>query len=205
MPSDSHDSPGFAVSINSIDSDEIRQPKWGIGSTPFGQSVIIWSSSGILALWLATTDPDQAHEFVISRHGFDRAAGQDAHLARPERSFERDDQAAQGWFDRIFCDKVTGADPALREQIPVVMRGTAFELLVWQALCDIPEGTVMTYAALAAAIGRPKAARAVGSAIGRNGIAVLIPCHRVVPGAGGVGQFRWGASVKRALIDREAG
>jgi AraC family transcriptional regulator, regulatory protein of adaptative response / methylated-DNA-[protein]-cysteine methyltransferase len=87
--------------------------------------------------------------------------------------------------------------------IPLDLCGTAFQLRVWRALQQIPWGATLTYAQLATAIHAPRSARAVGSACGANTIAVLIPCHRVLRGDGGLGGYRWGLARKRALLLRE--
>ncbi len=89
------------------------------------------------------------------------------------------------------------------ETAAVHLSGTDFQLRVWQALFRIPAGACMSYAQLAHCIGAPKAARAVGRAIGGNKIAVLVPCHRVVPTSGKIGGFRWGPELKEALLLRE--
>jgi AraC family transcriptional regulator of adaptative response/methylated-DNA-[protein]-cysteine methyltransferase len=83
------------------------------------------------------------------------------------------------------------------------VRGTAFQEAVWRALRAIPPGETRSYAQLAAAVGKPKAARAAGSANGANPVAVLIPCHRVVRGDGALGGYAWGEVVKRELLNRE--
>ena len=83
--------------------------------------------------------------------------------------------------------------------------GTPFQAAVWQALLEIPRGSVQTYADIAARIGHPKAVRAVGTAIGANPVSILIPCHRVVPKAGGIGQYHLGANVKSVLLEWEGG
>lgn len=81
--------------------------------------------------------------------------------------------------------------------------GTEFQKCVWQALLEVPFGTRVHYQDIAKKIGKPKAARAVGSAIAANPIAVLIPCHRVVPSSGSTGNYRWGRDRKRVLLDAE--
>jgi AraC family transcriptional regulator, regulatory protein of adaptative response / methylated-DNA-[protein]-cysteine methyltransferase len=83
------------------------------------------------------------------------------------------------------------------------VQGTPFQTAVWQALMQIPSGRLTSYAAIAKAIARPRAVRAVGTAIGRNPIAYFIPCHRVVPAGGGIGGYYWGAAVKRRILDSE--
>jgi len=82
-------------------------------------------------------------------------------------------------------------------------QGTDFQQSVWRALLDISIGTQMTYKQIAANIGQPTASRAVGSAIAANPIALLIPCHRVVPQSGGTGNYRWGPDRKLALLEAE--
>jgi AraC family transcriptional regulator of adaptative response/methylated-DNA-[protein]-cysteine methyltransferase len=88
-------------------------------------------------------------------------------------------------------------------ELPLDVRGTAFQLLVWRYLRDIPYGAVQTYADVASGIARPGAARAVAGACASNHIAMLIPCHRVVRGNGEISGYRWGVTRKRALLDGE--
>jgi AraC family transcriptional regulator of adaptative response/methylated-DNA-[protein]-cysteine methyltransferase len=90
-------------------------------------------------------------------------------------------------------------DPAL----PLDVRATAFQRRVWQALRAIPRGRTRTYGEIARAIGRPRAARAVGAACAANPVAVLVPCHRAVRGDGGLGGYAYGVARKRALLARE--
>ena len=85
----------------------------------------------------------------------------------------------------------------------VMVGGTPFQLAVWRALLQVPSGSLVTYGQLAAAVGHPAAARATGGAVGANPVAMLIPCHRVVPAHGAPGHYRWGAARKRQLIARE--
>lgn len=87
--------------------------------------------------------------------------------------------------------------------IPLDVKGTVFQEAVWQELRRIPAGETRTYAQLAAAIGRPKAVRAAGSANGANNVAVLIPCHRVIATGGGLGGYAYGLAIKRALLSKE--
>jgi len=98
---------------------------------------------------------------------------------------------------RIFSrNRPTRAPSPLR----VLVHGTAFQVRVWQALLKIPSGMLVSYGSLAAALNRPAAARAVGSAVGRNSLAYLIPCHRVIRETGIIGDYRWGSVRKRALV-----
>ena len=83
------------------------------------------------------------------------------------------------------------------------VKGTDFQIAVWNALLKIPTGKTVHYQEIASQIGKPKACRAVGSAIGRNPVSVLIPCHRVVRSCGGLGGFFWGLDVKKMVLGRE--
>jgi AraC family transcriptional regulator of adaptative response/methylated-DNA-[protein]-cysteine methyltransferase len=104
-----------------------------------------------------------------------------------------------------IVSKVVGfvEQPSLGLDLPLDVRGTAFQQRVWEALRQIPPGTTVSYAELARRIGRPAAVRAVASACAANTIAVAIPCHRVVRNDGALSGYRWGVARKRALIDRE--
>jgi AraC family transcriptional regulator of adaptative response/methylated-DNA-[protein]-cysteine methyltransferase len=94
--------------------------------------------------------------------------------------------------------------PRLGLDLPLDVRGTAFQHRVWRALREIPVGTTATYGEVARRIGAPRAVRAVASACGANPVAVAIPCHRVVREDGGLGGYRWGLPRKRALLSRES-
>jgi AraC family transcriptional regulator of adaptative response/methylated-DNA-[protein]-cysteine methyltransferase len=95
------------------------------------------------------------------------------------------------------------AGSAAARQLPLDVRGTAFQKQVWDFLQTIPCGSVLSYGEVAQGVGRPTAVRAVASACGGNAVGVLIPCHRVIRGNGELGGYRWGASRKRALLDAE--
>lgn len=96
-------------------------------------------------------------------------------------------------------------DPGSAAAIPLDVRATAFQARVWRYLQSIPAGEVKSYAEVARALGRPSAARAVARACATNPVAILVPCHRVIRGDGGLGGYRWGLSVKRRLLDAERG
>ena len=89
-------------------------------------------------------------------------------------------------------------------QIKLHLKGTAFQIKVWETLLKIPVGQLSTYGNIAAQIEHPKAARAVGSAVGDNPVAFLIPCHRVIQSTGHFGQYHWGSTRKVAMIGWEA-
>jgi len=102
--------------------------------------------------------------------------------------------------------KVVGLieNPGVGLDLPLDIRGTAFQQRVWNALQQIPPGSTATYAEIAAKIGRPKAVRAVAQACGANALAVAIPCHRVIRNDGSLSGYRWGVERKRVLLEREA-
>ena len=95
--------------------------------------------------------------------------------------------------------------PQIGLHLPLDVRGTAFQLRVWQALKDIPFGETVTYSDIAERIGEPKAVRAVAQACGANQLAVAIPCHRVLRNNGALSGYRWGVERKQALLTREQG
>ena len=131
-------------------------PSYGFSSTPFGECCIAFSNDGICAL----TFPE-SHESAYS----------DLDYRFPDVEFKHNDDKAERLVRQIFEN---GSHPVLN---PI---GTEFQLSIWEALKQIPAGQTTTYAQIAENIGRPKAVRAVGTAIGANPIAYLIPCHRVL-------------------------
>jgi AraC family transcriptional regulator of adaptative response/methylated-DNA-[protein]-cysteine methyltransferase len=94
--------------------------------------------------------------------------------------------------------------PAGSPDVPLDVQSTSFQWQVWQALRDIPPGEVRTYAQVASSIGRPRSVRAVARACAANPVALVVPCHRVVPASGGTGGYRWGSARKARLLAREA-
>jgi AraC family transcriptional regulator, regulatory protein of adaptative response / methylated-DNA-[protein]-cysteine methyltransferase len=108
-------------------------------------------------------------------------------------------------FERMVAQVVGLVEaPGQRLDLPLDIRGTAFQQRVWAALRAIPAGKTATYKEIARAIGQPKAVRAVAQACGANPLAIAIPCHRVVRSDGDLSGYRWGVERKRKLIDREA-
>lgn len=89
------------------------------------------------------------------------------------------------------------------KELRLQLQGSAFELAVWRALLSLPRGGTTTYGTIARQIGQPRAARAVGAAVGRNPVAWVVPCHRVLPATGGMGGFRWGVPLKRLMLQAE--
>jgi AraC family transcriptional regulator of adaptative response/methylated-DNA-[protein]-cysteine methyltransferase len=95
-------------------------------------------------------------------------------------------------------------DPAVGLDLPLDIRGTAFQQRVWQALREIPAGTTASYTEIAARLGSPRSVRAVAQACAANALAVAIPCHRVLRSDGGLSGYRWGVARKRELLERES-
>ena len=109
-------------------------------------------------------------------------------------------------FAALFSEVVAAIEqPGDSRHIPLDVQGTAFQEAVWQELRRIPRGQTRSYAEIAAAIGKPGAVRAAGSANGANNVAVLIPCHRVIRADGTLGGYAYGLAIKRALLERERG
>ena len=115
-------------------------------------------------------------------------------------SIERDDTGLQEWIAPVVRH-LEGADTGLA--VPVDLQGAAFQIQVWRALRDIPHGVTRSYSEVAAAIGRPSAARAVARACASNKAALVVPCHRVVRGNGALGGYRWGTERKQHLLEQE--
>ena len=131
----------------------------------------------------------------------------DASEERLRAQFPKADLIDGGEDFRMLFEGVTAAveRPGTGHDIPLDVQGTAFQQRVWQALRDIPAGETRSYAELAAALGNPKASRAVGGANGANRVAVLIPCHRVIAADGGLGGYAYGPEIKTELLRRERG
>jgi len=116
----------------------------------------------------------------------------------PAAAFTEDAARLRPWVEAAF-----GMDKAL-QKAPLCLIGAPFQIKVWEALLRLPEGHVSTYGDIASAIGSPKAVRAVGTAVGRNPIGYLIPCHRVLRKSGALGGYHWGLPMKRAMLGYEA-
>jgi AraC family transcriptional regulator of adaptative response/methylated-DNA-[protein]-cysteine methyltransferase len=155
--------------------------RWGNAPSPFGQAIVMTTDIGICGLAFCEETGHQA--------AFD-----DLCLRWPFAQFERDDAAILPVAARAF-----GQDGAELHLI-----GAPFQLKVWEALLQIPSGQVTTYSQIAKSIGHDKAVRAVGTAVGRNPVSLLIPCHRALRKTGALGGYHWGLPVKRAMLAWEA-
>jgi AraC family transcriptional regulator of adaptative response/methylated-DNA-[protein]-cysteine methyltransferase len=160
--------------------------RFAIAECSLGSILVAASERGICAITLGD-DPDAlAREF---QDRFPRAT-----LIGGDAGFEQMVAAVIGFVE----------EPGTQLDLPLDVRGTAFQKRVWEALREIPAGTTATYAEIARRIGDPKAVRAVAGACAANAIAVAIPCHRVVRTDGSLSGYRWGVERKRALLTRES-
>jgi AraC family transcriptional regulator of adaptative response/methylated-DNA-[protein]-cysteine methyltransferase len=160
--------------------------RFAIGQCSLGAILVAQSGRGVCAILLGD-DPD-----ALARNLQDRFPR--AELIGADQAFERLVATVVGFVEA----------PALGLDLPLDVRGTAFQERVWQALRAIPAGATASYAEIARRIGAPKSARAVAQACGANPLAVAIPCHRVVRGDGNLSGYRWGVDRKRELLRREA-
>ena len=176
------------MELSAFKGDPDSSVTWGCGPTPFGRAAVAWTDLGICRLDFAC-GPDEALQTA-----FEQALLQ----AWPATARTRDDASAVSLLARLFSE---GPDA---QGVRLAVRGTDFQLKVWQALLHTRPGDVLTYGELARHIGAPGAARAVGSALAANSIGWLIPCHRVVREGGAVGQYRWLPARKAAMLAWEA-
>ena len=160
--------------------------RFAVGQASLGAVLVAATKKGVCAILLGD-DPEALVRDVQDRF--------------PRAEFEGGDAE----FERMVAQVVGLVEaPGQRLDLPLDIRGTAFQQKVWAALRSIPPGKTATYQEIARAIGQPKAVRAVAQACGANPLAVAIPCHRVVRTDGDVSGYRWGVERKRKLIDREA-
>ena len=154
---------------------------WGWFDSPFGPAIVMGTDRGICGLGFA------------SEMGED-AAMQDLARRWPNATFLENPDFLRAWVNIAFTQQENG------EKAPLYLIGAPFQIKVWEALLNIPSGQVTTYSEIADAIGSPRAVRAVGTAVGRNPVSWLIPCHRALRKSGGLGGYHWGLPVKRALL-----
>ena len=171
----------------------------GFHDTPFGEALVATTDRGICGL-----------AFVID--GDRDLALRELEARWPGATFIDSSRATAGVaaqiFDRLDSADMTGDAGGLSQRstitpLSVLVRGTNFQVRVWEALLRIPPGTVSTYEDIANTVGQGGATRAVGSAIGKNPVAYLIPCHRVIRKTGAFGSYHWGVERKVAMLMRE--
>lgn len=181
------------VKIEGVTPGEYRQMgagvdmRYGFQATAFGSCFLAVTDRGITSL-----------SFNIP--GEEKRVLTDLRKIWPKAALRRDDTHIGKIVDAVMLpDQTTEKQP-----VPVFVKGTAFQLQVWRALVQIPPGNLFSYEDLARWIGRPEATRAVSTAVARNPVGYLIPCHRVIRKSGIIGKYHWGSERKKALIGWEA-
>lgn len=174
----------------------------GLAATPFGAALLAWTPRGLCHFEFCDGDGETGRDGGGGQEPGSRSAAAPLAALRarwPAASLQRDDAQAAALAARIF-PRVPGPG-----ELHLVLRGTNFQIKVWEALLRTRPGQLVSYGQLAAMAGvPPRASRAVGSAVGANTLAVLIPCHRVIRGSGEGSDYRWGAVRKLALQAWEA-
>jgi AraC family transcriptional regulator, regulatory protein of adaptative response / methylated-DNA-[protein]-cysteine methyltransferase len=161
---------------------------YGFHPSPFGTALVMATARGLAGL--AFADP-----------GEERAALADMRGRWPQATLVEDTARTAALARRIFDSKLWRAEAPLR----VVLIGTDFEVRVWETLLKIPMGRAVSYSDIAKSIRAPKAARAVGAAVGKNPISFVVPCHRALGKSGAITGYHWGLTRKRAMLGWEAG
>ena len=159
--------------------------RYGLHPSPFGSCLIGLTERGICHLSFVQESEGDAIDALV--------------LDWASAKMVEDQKTTASWMGPIFDMTQRGDRP-----LHLFLRGTNFQLKVWEALLKVPAGTVTTYEQVAAQIGKPQALRAVGTAVGHNPIALLIPCHRVIRKVGEFGNYRYGPARKKALLGWEA-
>ena len=183
------------VAVDAVTPGEARrggdgiEARWDEHATQLGPLVAVTTDRGIVQLgFSARTGTDAVLDDVRSRW--------------PEATLRRVDGAGADAARHIRA-AVAGRSPG-GAPLPLLLRGTNLQLAVWRALLRLPADATIAYGELAAAAGSPRAVRAVASAVGRNPVAPLVPCHRVLRSTGALGGYRWGLGTKRRLLALEA-
>jgi AraC family transcriptional regulator of adaptative response/methylated-DNA-[protein]-cysteine methyltransferase len=158
---------------------------YGFHTTPFGECLIATTDKGICHLSFVDHGQEQALELLQQEW--------------PKQPLVHDAKAISPLATQVFAHKPTQDDV----HVNVHLKGTPFQLQVWEALLEIPRGTTTTYEGLAVALERPTATRAVANALAANRIAFIIPCHRVISKTGTTHKYRWGSERKKALLKWE--
>lgn len=178
------------ISCEAMTPGEIRQQGAGLeiyygwGQTPVGTALVAWTQRGICQLGFIDNDQEQTI-FQLKTEW-------------PKAVFVPENGEAQRLLEKIF--KPGTGDNEVR----LLIKGTNFQLKVWEALINSAPADLLSYSDLAAAVGKPQAQRAIGSAMAANRIGFLIPCHRVLRNDGTIGQYRWGSTRKQALLAWES-
>ncbi len=178
------------VTIDSMSPGEFKmqgrglQMHWGLHMTPFGNCLLIATQRGLTHLYFP--DDESIEELI-------------GHLSQKWKHAQFSENPIQTalYVDQIFYGK------SASKPLPLLLKGTPFQVKIWQALLEIPNGNTTAYSKLAAAIGKPAAHRAAATAVGDNPISYLIPCHRVLRKTLALGGYRWGLDRKTAMLATE--
>lgn len=158
---------------------------YGFHPSPVGECLLSMTGRGICGLDFVRPGERESTLEAVRRHW-------------PKATFTEAPNQTQPFVERIF------APVRSRQALPLVLKGTNFQIRVWQALLKIPPGAIVSYQDVAVHLGQPNAARAVGNAVASNPIGFVIPCHRVIRNAGSFGHYRWGTARKQAILGWEA-
>ena len=153
--------------------------QYGVHDTPLGRMFVAMTQRGVCRMAFLDND----HEAGVL---------DDLQKDWPQAELARNDQASAHVIEALFREAGGQEEP-----LSLHVEGTNFQIAVWRALLSIPPGRLASYSQIASALGRPKASRAVGNAVGANPVALLIPCHRVIQQSGALGGYRWGAARKQ--------
>ncbi|AWI82621.1 6-O-methylguanine DNA methyltransferase [Alloyangia pacifica] len=157
---------------------------WGWFESPFGPALAMGTEKGICGMaFAADAGEEETFRDLLARW--------------PKAEFIEDPMFLRPWVLAAFGVQQQG-------EVPIYLIGAPFQIKVWEALMRIPSGHVTSYSEIAEAIGSPRAVRAVGTAVGRNPVSWLIPCHRALRKSGGLGGYHWGLPVKRAILAWES-
>jgi AraC family transcriptional regulator, regulatory protein of adaptative response / methylated-DNA-[protein]-cysteine methyltransferase len=163
---------------------------YGFHASPFGEALLIATDRGIAGLAFVDEDKGQTRQDALA----------DMMQRWPKARYVESPARTASYARQIFGQQTSSERP-----VRLVMIGTDFDVRVWEALLKIPVGRAVSYTDIARHIGAPSASRAVGSAVGRNPLSFVVPCHRVLRGDGSLGGYHWGLTRKRALIGWETG
>jgi len=159
---------------------------YGFHPTPFGECLLAVTQRGICGLGFVSNGK---RGYVV----------QDLKMRWPGARFSEKPELTKPLVDRIF----NPSRNSRRNPLPLFLKGTNFQIKVWEALLKIPEGKIVSYEDLAHSLGKPKASRAAGNAVAKNPVSYIIPCHRVIRREGTTGKYHWGAMRKQALLGWE--
>jgi len=171
---------------------------YGVATSPFGAAFIAWTPRGICHFSFIDSADQNKIQDTLS----------ELQLAWSGAHFSHQEAEAKSYSERVFSSLMPSPQASSLQVKPrplhLILRGTNFQLKVWEALLSVKSGQLVSYSQLASLSGSPKASRAVGSALAKNTIAYLIPCHRVIRETGEIGQFRWGSQRKELMQAWEA-